>query len=120
MKVGDKNKKKETPKRTPLSEEEKSRRRGIKGRCFRCGQPDHMMPACKKSPSISCNICKVQGHMAAVCSKRNARVIQGHQQQQQFPAIDYFPQGAAGAAAQYVGSSFGVSNYNRPTPEAPL
>ena len=80
-----------------------------------------MMPACKMSPSISCNICKVQGHMAVVCGKTNARVIQGdQQQQQQFPAIDYFPQGAAGAAAQYVGSSFGVSNYNRPTPEAPL
>ena len=120
MKVGDKNKKKETPKRTPLSEEEKSRRRGIKGRCFRCGQQDHMMPACKVSASISCNICKVQGHMAVVCGKTNARVIQGDQQQQQFPAIDYFPQGATGAAAQYVGSSFGVSNYNRPTPEAPL
>ena len=120
MKVGDKGKKKEAPKRPPLSEEEKSRRRGIKGRCFRCGQQDHMMPACKMSPSITCNICKAQGHMAAVCSKTSARVIQGdqnQQQQQQIPAIDYFPQGAA---AQNVGSSYAVSSYNRPTPEVPL
>ena len=82
-----------------------------------------MMPACKMSPSITCNVCKIQGHMAAVCNKTNARVIQGdqNQQQQQFPAIDYFPPGAAGAAAtQYVGTSYGVSGYNRPTPEVPL
>ena len=45
MKVGDKGVKKREPnqKRPPLSEEEKSRRRNIKGRCFRCGLQDHMV-----------------------------------------------------------------------------
>ena len=120
MKVGDKGKKKEGPKRVPLSEEEKNRRKGIKGCCFRWGHQDHMMPACKMSPSITCNVCKIQGHMAALCNKTNARVIQSDQDQQQqlFPAIDCFPAGAA--ATQYVGTTYGVSGYNWPTPEVPL
>ena len=36
-----------------ISEDEKKRRRLIKGKCFRCASADHMIPACKSLPQSS-------------------------------------------------------------------
>ena len=118
MKVGDKSAKKKdsVQKRPPLSEDEKARRRNIKGRCFRCGQQDHMMPACKLSQNITCNTCKCPGHISAACGNSGARVVQGDSSLPHIPnALDYFP-----ATSSYVGASYTASGHNRPTPELPL
>ena len=120
MKVGDKSQKKKevNTKRAPLSSEEKTRRQNIKGRCFRCGQADHMMPACKLSANITCNTCKNPGHISSACHSGTTRAIQGDNSLQHIPnAIDYFP---ASASSQYVGASYTASAHNRPTPELPL
>ena len=55
--------------RPKMSEEEKRRRAKFKGKCFRCGATDHMVPQCKLSPNISCNSCKQSGHIATVCER---------------------------------------------------
>ena len=120
MKVGDKGAKKKEPnqRKPPLSEEEKSRQRSIKGRCFRCGLQDHMMPACKLSPNITCNSCKNPGHITAACGNSGARLVQSDSNQlSHIPnALDYFP----AATSSYVGASYSASGHNRPTPQLPL
>ena len=63
-----------TPQKKPsqkqrMSDEEKRRCAKFKGKRFRCGAGDHMVPQCKLSPNITCNSCKQSGHIAAVCER---------------------------------------------------
>ena len=64
-----------TPQKKPSSQkqimpdEEKKRHAKFKGRCFRCGAGDHMVPQCKLSLNVTCNSCKQSGHIAAVCER---------------------------------------------------
>ena len=116
--------------RPKLSEDEKKRRKLIKNRCYRCGSADHMIPACKLSPTITCNTCKSQGHISPVCLKAVARVTSqdGPSAQQQSDSADsqlaltYDPSiPAAGyyATANPVFAAYG-NPHNLPTPEVPL
>ena len=117
--------------RPKLSEDEKKRRRLIKNKCYRCGSADHMLPACKLSPTITCNTCKSQGHISPVCLKAVARVTSqdGPSTQQQSDSTDsqlaltYDPSSptAAGyyATANPVFAAYG-NPHNLPTPELPL
>jgi len=117
------------PPRLQLSDAEKARRKSIKGRCFRCGGSDHMMPACRHPSSVVCNSCKQVGHMSAVCGKSAARTVSGQQggqaqpqqqpqQQSTLPALEYCPEQSQ---SFYAGQAFGTSSpYNLPTPAVPL
>ena len=113
------NQQKKTPagSKPKMSEDEKKRRRAIKGRCFRCGSKDHIMPQCKLSSSISCNTCKQSGHISSVCSQAAAaaRTTDGAPDQL---ALSYCPDPSA--TAFYAPSSSMHAQYNMPTPEMPL
>ena len=100
--------------RPKLSDDEKKRRKNIKGRCFRCGNKEHMMPQCKLSPSVSCNTCKQTGHISPVCSHAAAARSADTTVPDQL-AISYTPDSSA--AAFYAPSA---SNFNMPAPQMPL
>ena len=110
---------------SPLSEDEKKRRKIFKGKCYRCGSSDHMQPACKLSSSITCNVCNQSGHISPVCSQSaNARLLQDSSssaQPQPYPAIQYVPDGATGSQQpNYSSASAYAVHSSLPTPELPL
>ena len=106
--------------RPKMSDDEKKRRKLHKGKCFRCGSGEHMMPDCKFSPTVSCNSCKSQGHIAAVCLKSSpARASPTDSPAD--PAqlqLQYHPSGST--ASSFYTPSDGYAQYNQPTPQLPL
>ena len=66
-KVGNKNKNNNTGNRPGLSENEKKRRSVMKGKCYRCGSPDHMANNCSVAKDIKCKRCNGTGHTQAAC-----------------------------------------------------
>ena len=48
--------------RPPLSDLEKKRRSIMKGKCYRCGSPDHMTNACNVAKEVKCKKCNTAGH----------------------------------------------------------
>ena len=116
----------ESSQRPKMSEEEKRRRAKFKGKCFRCGASDHIVPQCKLSPNISCNSCKQSGHIAAVCERSSSvrattldhSTGDSNQLQLQYspgPLVQQQPP----ASSFYVPQQ-GYQDYNQPTPELPL
>ena len=108
-----------------LTEDERKRRKFIQNKYYRCGSSDHMMPACKLSPNISCNTCKAQGHISPVCLKAVARVVTqdgsaDHLQYSHQLALTYDPsqQSSPGyyATTNPVHAMYGLA-HNMPTPE---
>ena len=59
--------------RPPLSDTEKKRRTIMKGKCYRCGSPDHMANACNVAKDVKCKKCNTTGHTAAACISGQAR-----------------------------------------------
>ena len=53
--------------RPPLSDTEKKRRSVMKGKCYRCGSPDHMANSCNVAKDVKCKKCNVTGHTAGAC-----------------------------------------------------
>ena len=53
--------------RPPLSDLEKKGRSIMKGKCYRCGSPDHIANACNVSKDVKCKKCNTAGHTAATC-----------------------------------------------------
>ena len=60
------------PNKIRLSEEERKCRKQFRGKCYRCGAGDHMIPLCKLPANVTCNSCKCQGHIASVCTKSSS------------------------------------------------
>ena len=106
------------PARVKLTEEEKKRRGAIKGKCYRCGAGDHMIPGCKLPPTVTCNSCKNPGHIAAACLKSSsARATNSDSTPDPNQLqLQYSPDSAS---SFYVPQS-GHQHYNQPTPELPL
>ena len=48
------------PNKIRLNEEERKHRKQFRGKCYRCGAGDHMIPQCKLPANVICNSCK--GH----------------------------------------------------------
>ena len=120
---GDRNK--ETGSRPRLSDDKKKRRKLINKKCYRCGSAEHMMPACKMSPSITCNTCKAQGHISPVCLKAVARTVSQSAQPEPNPsqlALTY-DSGQPAASSFYAPASAQVLHgaaHNIRTPQLPL
>ena len=57
----------------PLSDTEKKRRTIMKGKCYRCGSPEHMANACNVAKDIKCKKCNTTAHTAAACISGQAR-----------------------------------------------
>ena len=53
--------------RPPLSDLEKKRRSIMKGKCYRCGSPDHMANACNAAKDVKCKKCNTAGHTDGPC-----------------------------------------------------
>ena len=54
--------------RPGLSDNEKKRRSVMKGKCSRCGSPDHMANSCSVTKDIKCKKCNGVGHTQAACN----------------------------------------------------
>ena len=115
--------KKPSSQKPKMSDEEKKRRVKFKGRCFRCGSGDHMVPQCKLPSNITCNSCKQSGHVSAVCERAStvrATIADNLADPNQLQ-LQYLP----GPPAHPAASSFyipqqGYQDFNQPTPELPL
>ena len=96
----------------------KKRRAKFKGRCFRCGSGDHMVPQCKLPSNITCNSCKQSGHVSAVCERAStvrATIVDNPADPNQLQ-LQYLP----GPPAHPAASSFyipqqGYQNFNPPS-----
>ena len=56
------------------------RRLALRGKCFRCAHPDHMIPQCSYPETVKCNLCGTLGHVTPACSRRqSAQMMQHHQ-----------------------------------------
>ena len=53
--------------RPGLSDTEKKRRSVMKGKCYRCGSPDHMANNCSVAKDVKCKKCSTVGHTQAAC-----------------------------------------------------
>ena len=53
--------------RPGLSDTEKKRRSVMKGKCYRCGSPDHMANNCSVAKDFKCKKCNAVGHTQAAC-----------------------------------------------------
>ena len=42
---------------------ERDRHLALRGKCFRCARPDHMIPQCTYPESVKCNLCGAVGHV---------------------------------------------------------
>ena len=107
--------------RIKITEEEKKRRKAIRGKCYRCASGDHMIPGCKVPATATCKLCNMQGHISPACLKSpssarasaaDSSADSGQLQLQYSPSLPpassfYLPQ------QQY-------QQYNQPTPELPL
>jgi hypothetical protein len=115
--------KKKTP-RKPLSDSERQRRKQFKGRCFRCGDPKHLMPACSMKQDVKCRSCNESGHVSSVCLS-NSRAIASADSMPVQPNPAHLPieyQGEDGSVWSQAGSAHTRSSClaNRQTPELPL
>ena len=63
---------------------ERDRRLTLRGKCFRCAYPDHMIPQCTYPKTVKCNLCGALGHVTPACSRRqSAQMVQHNQIPQQ-------------------------------------
>jgi hypothetical protein len=109
--------KKKSPRKV-LSDSERSRRKQFKGRCFRCGDSRHMLPACPLKPEVKCKACGDLGHISTVCNSQ-ARSAAADAQAGPLP-LEYIPdeeQVWSQAGSAHTRSSCCAS---RQTPELPL
>ena len=59
---------------------ERDRCLALRGKCFRCARPDHMIPQCSYPETVKCNLCGTLGHVTPTCSRRqSAQMMQHHQ-----------------------------------------
>ena len=66
-----KNNNNNTGNRPGLSENEKKRRSKMKGKCYRCGSPDHMANNSSVAKDIKCKRCNGTGHTQAAVSRQD-------------------------------------------------
>ena len=108
--------------RPPLSETEKKRRSIMKGKCYRCGSPEHMANACNVAKDVKCKKCNATGHTAAACIAGQARATdeqRENQVQNSTLALEYLqPSEVAHSNAIYGVALTGVGegHLSRPTP----
>ena len=52
----------------------------LRGKCFRCAKPDHMLTACSYTETVKCNLCGAAGHVTPACGRHQiAQMVQDHQ-----------------------------------------
>ena len=61
------NKNNNTGNRSGLNENEKKRRSVMKGKCYGCGSPDHMVNNCSVAKDVKCKRCNGTGHTQLAC-----------------------------------------------------
>ena len=49
---------------------ERDQRLALRGKCFRCAKPDHMIPQCSYPESVKGNLCGAVGHVTPACGRR--------------------------------------------------
>ena len=110
-------------KRPGLSDTEKKRRSVMKGKCYRCGSPDHMANNCSVANDIKCKKCNAVGHTQAACvASGQARATDDCTptvpQNNPSLALEYQPENAqANYAMAFAGSG---DHHSFPTPPALL
>ena len=107
------------PQRIKITEEEKARRKAIRGKCYRCASGDHMIPGCKIPGTVVCKSCNNQGHITPACLKTSSARASAADS----PAdsgqlqLQYSPSSPA-ASSFYVPQPY--QQFNQPTPDLPL
>ena len=109
--------------RPGLSDTEKKRRSVMKGKCYRCGSPDHIANNCSVAKDVKGKKCNAVGHTQAACvasgqakatDKRNPPPPQNNPSL----ALEYPPESAqANNAMAFTGSG---DHHSLPTPPALL
>ena len=111
--------------RPPLSDTEKKRRSVTKGKCYRCGSPDHMANACNVAKDVKCKKCNVTGHTTGACvSPGQARATEDRENTSSSTnstlALEYLqPSDVAHSNAIYGVALTGVGaegHHSKPTP----
>ena len=106
--------------RIKITEDEKKRRKAIRGKCYRCASGDHMIPGCKVPATVTCKLCNAQGHISPACLKStstsSARATDSLPDSGQLQ-LQYSPSSPP-ASSFYLPQAY--QRYNQPTPELPL
>ena len=109
-----------TSPRIKITEEEKKRRKAIRGKCYRCASADHMIPGCKVPATVTCKLCNIQGHISPAClkstSSARASAADSSPDSGQLQ-LQYSPSSTT-ASSFYVPQPY--QEYNQPTPQLPL
>ena len=108
-----------------LTEDEKKRRRTFRGKCYRCGAGDHMIPQCKLPSNVTCHLCKSSGYIANVCHKSSSARASFADSFADSSAdsgqlqLQYSPSPTPAAASSfYVPQAH--QQFNQPIPELPM
>ena len=107
------------PQRIKITEEEKARRKAIRGKCYRCASGDHMIPGCKVPGIVVCKSCNNQGHITPACLKTSsawASAADSSADSGQLQ-LQYHPSSPA-ASSFYMPQPY--QQFNQPTPDLPL
>ena len=77
----------------PISESEKKRRAIMKGKCYRCGNGEHIANSCSVAKDVKCRSCNAMGHIAAACTPTAyVRAVKGKSVQRNTLALEYQPE----------------------------
>ena len=90
----------------PRGKGERDRRLALRGKCFRCAKPDHMIPQCSYPESVKCNLCGAVGHVTPACSHCQVAQMAQHQHVSSSPSPSSAPSFQQLAIAYNGGSQF--------------
>ena len=77
----------------PISENETKRQAIMEGKCYRCGNGEHMANSCLVAKDVKCRSCNAMGHIAAACTPTaNVRAVEGESVQGNTLALEYQPE----------------------------
>ena len=76
-----------------ISESEKKKRTIMKGKCYRCGNGEHMANNCSVAKDVMYHSCNAAGHIAAACTPTaSIRAVEGESGQEGTLVLEYQPE----------------------------